>query len=105
VVFSSSIGSAGSVDSMFTTPHDDRGSVKDPSSGMKSSLFSVILSSHPTHLSARELVSISRYCGELRKKGFRKLKKLEKTKSYFRAKAIIEVGSSVRTTVRGSLKI
>jgi hypothetical protein len=62
------MGSAKSVDSMFTTPHDESGSVKDSSSGIKSSLFSVILSSRPTHLSARELVSISRYCGELRKR-------------------------------------
>jgi len=60
----SSVGSAESVESTFTTPHVEVDSAIDLSSGIKTSP-SVSLGSRAVFLSARDLANISRYWGEL----------------------------------------
>lgn len=61
----SSVGSTESTESTLTTPQVDVESATDRSSGMKASLLSVSFASLAVLLSARDLASISRYCGEL----------------------------------------
>jgi hypothetical protein len=61
----SSVGSAESAESTLTTPQVDVESATDRSSGMKASPLSVRFASLAVLLSARDLASISPYCGEL----------------------------------------
>ena len=63
--FKSSVGSPESPDSKLTTPQVDVDSAMDLSSGIKASPPSVSFASLAVFFSARDLESISRYCGEL----------------------------------------
>jgi hypothetical protein len=63
--FNSSVGSGNSTLSTLTTPHVEVDSATDRSSGMKASPPSVNFGSRAVRFSARDLVSISRYCEEL----------------------------------------
>lgn len=100
----SSVGSAESTESMLTTPQVDVDSATERSSGIKASPPSVSLASRAVRFSARDFVSISRYCGELNLINH-SAPRTESFDTYFNANAIIEVGSSNLTTIEESRKI
>lgn len=98
----SSVGSARSAASTLTTPQVEVDSAMDRSSGMKASLSP---RSAPLDLfSDREFRRSSRYWGELYNVISAYKTSLE-SMAYLSARAIIEVGSSVRTIMDESLKI
>jgi hypothetical protein len=91
-------------ESTWTTPHVEADSATELSSGMKASLLSFATrGSLAMRFSALDFVSISRYRGELQ--SGQQLSRAVGKATYFNAKAMMDVGSSVRTTMEASLKM